>query len=108
MNNKTPYEQSKEDAIKAIKDGRVDCASRWETFIVELSYPRLEWKIKRIAVWLSDVRAADSMLIEFDFDRNGYSIKMDKMKYFDNWDLPELLIEDEEIAFIPANNAIYE
>lgn len=102
--NKTPYKQSQEDAIIAIKEGRIDCNCRWDTFTAEFSYPRIENKIKKIRVWLSDVRAADTMTIEFDFDRNGYVIKMDKMKYYDNGDLPDTIIEDDEVAFIPANH----
>jgi hypothetical protein len=42
---------------------------------VELFYPRNEGNIHTIEVGLSDVRAADSIQISYDFDRDGWSIK---------------------------------
>lgn len=42
---------------------------------VELMYPRSEGNVKVVEVGLCDVRAADSIRIEYDFDRDGWSIK---------------------------------
>lgn len=41
---------------------------------IDLIYPRHR-SIKAIEVGLEDVRAADSIRIEYDFDRDGYVIK---------------------------------
>jgi len=64
-------------------------------------YPRIEEHINEIEVGLSDVRAADSILISYDFVRDGYVIKQastfsweaDDEKMDSNW---------QEVAFIKA------
>ena len=46
------------------------------TIYVSIEYPRVEdSKAKRVNVGLMDVRAADDILIEYDFERDGYVIK---------------------------------
>jgi len=78
---------------------------------VDLWYPRLETKPGdeprtpdhpvAVEVGLVDVRAADSIRIEFDFDRNGYVVKQastfeweaDDEKQDPDW---------QEVSFVPA------
>lgn len=40
----------------------------------ELWYPRNEGSIPTVIVSLSDVRAADDLVIGYDFDRDGWTI----------------------------------
>lgn len=76
---------------------------RGEVLEVELWYPGLDGHATTIEVGLTHVRAADSIQITFDFDRNGYSITQasrfmwiigegDEGNYAD-W---------QEVAFVPA------
>ena len=68
---------------------------------MDLWYPRLEGKIKKIELGLMDVRAADSIQIEYDFDRDGYSIKQASIFEWDGDD--EVCDPDwREVAFIEA------
>jgi hypothetical protein len=73
---------------------------------VELKYPRVEDNPDKVIISLMDVRAADDLLIEFDFDRNGWVIKMDETKDKDS--MTEIIKEKVEVAFIPAWNAVEE
>lgn len=54
-----------------------------------LWYPRNPGEDRRIRVSLYDVRAADDLLISYDFDRDGWSIARDEDP-------------DREVAFIRA------
>lgn len=65
---------------------------------IELEYPRVEGNVNKIIVGLTDVRAADSIQIEYDFDRDGWVIKMDKTREM------EVIEEEVEVAFVPAWN----
>lgn len=67
---------------------------------VDLWYPRTEGNCSEIEVGLVDVRAADSLLITYDFDRNGYSIKQASRFV---WEEDEEIEHDwQEVAFIKA------
>jgi len=66
---------------------------------VELFYPRIE-EITAIRIDLIDVRAADGILIEYDFDRDGWKISQNDGTFNDdkddwNW---------KEVAFLDAWN----
>lgn len=73
-----------------------------ETIRIDLEYPRLENRPDKILISLMDVRAADSIEVSYDFDRDGWVIKMDKTKDMDGY--METLEEKQEVAFIPAWN----
>ncbi|HYF35317.1 MAG TPA: hypothetical protein VD994_08525 [Prosthecobacter sp.] len=55
-------------------DSLIELEFEGDTAKVDLWYPRSE-PIKAIEVGLMDVRAADSLRIEYDFERDGYVIK---------------------------------
>ncbi len=68
----------------------------------DMWYPRIAdgpHRIREVEVGLSDVRAADSILISYDFDRDGYVIKQastfsgDEPDYDEDW---------QEVAFVQA------
>ncbi len=73
-----------------------------EKIRVSLSYPRIDDNPETILVELMDVRAADDIEITYDFDRDGWVIKMDKTKDMDGY--MEIIEEKVEVAFIPAWN----
>ena len=64
-------------------------------------YPRLEGMVKYLGVGLLDVRAADSLRIHYDFDRDGYVIEQSSI-----WSWPaddtEMDVDWQEVAFIQA------
>lgn len=64
-------------------------------------YPE-EKTLDSITISLCHVRAVSNIKIEFDGNRNGYVIKMDKIK--DMGEYIEVVKEDDEVAFIPAWN----
>ena len=68
---------------------------------ISLAYPRSEDRVKMIEVGLCDVRAADSILIEYDFERDGYSIKQASVF---SWECDDNKCDEgwKEAAFIPA------
>lgn len=73
-----------------------------DTVYINIEYPRVEnSKRKRVNVGLEDVRAADDILIEYDFDRDGYVIKQ-ASKF--EWDIDDLVCDPDwqEVAFIQA------
>jgi hypothetical protein len=72
------------------------------TIRIDLEYPRVDFNPDKIVVDLMDVRAADSIEISYDFDRDGWVIKMDKTFKADGY--MEVLEEKQEVAFIPAWN----
>lgn len=67
-------------------------------------YPNKEGGLSSIEIMLSHTRASDSILIEFDGDRNGYVIRMDKTKDMGNYS--EEIEHKVEVAFIPAWNEV--
>ena len=58
---------------------------------IEFLYPRIDGHISELEIGLEDVRAADSIRICYDFDRDGWSILQSSET--DNW---------KEVAFILA------
>jgi hypothetical protein len=70
--------------------------------IVDLEYPRNPGNPSEVIVGLMDVRAADSLYISYDFDRDGWRIGMDETKEAD-WGM-EVVRENVEVAFVPAWN----
>ena len=63
-------------------------------------YPRQDGNINELLVGLSDVRAADSILIHYDFDRDGYVIRQaSKFSWAEGEDIDE---DWQEVAFIQA------
>jgi len=67
---------------------------------VGLFYPR-NTDVKAIHVGLMDVRAADDIRVEYDFDRDGWVIKQASIFMWEAGD--EVLDSDwQEVAFIQA------
>ena len=69
--------------------------------LVYLEYPRVEENEDTIRVELIDVRAADGIIIQYDFERDGWVISQKKLIEHDGcWSEPtgELV----EMAFIQA------
>ena len=67
---------------------------------LELLYPRCS-QVSKIQIGLCDVRAADDILIEYDFDRDGWVIK--QASTF-RWDIDDEICDPDwqEVAFIQA------
>jgi hypothetical protein len=55
-----------------------------------------------VTIGLSHVRAADSIKVRYDFERDGWVVQMDKTKYMGSFS--DVLIEDDEVAFVPSWN----
>jgi len=68
---------------------------------VQLWYPRNKGSAKAIEVELSDVRAADSLQVSYDFERDGWIIK--QASVFE-WDIDDEECDSDwrEVAFIQA------
>lgn len=68
---------------------------------VGLFYPRVEGHANKLRIGLSDVRAADDILIEYDFDRDGWSIKQASVF---QWDVDDEVCDPDwqEAAFVQA------
>lgn len=74
--------------------------SHKDTKYVDLEYPRVS-DIKYIRVGLMDVRAADDILIEYDFTRDGWVIKQAQVFEWDGND-ERCDPEWKEVAFVQA------
>lgn len=75
---------------------------RGDVLDVELFYPRNEnAKVRRVEVGLSDVRAADSIRIEYDYERDGWIIK--QASTFE-WEATDDTMDADwqEVAFVQA------
>ncbi len=72
-----------------------------ETIYVDLEYPRCKENATNINISLIDIRAADSLLISYDFNRDGWSIKQQKVF---EWASDDLICDPKwsEVAFIQA------
>lgn len=70
---------------------------------VELWYPR-QYKAQTVRVGLIDVRAADDLVIRFDFERDGWVICMDATR--EQPGFMEVVEPAQEVAFIPAWNEV--
>jgi len=70
------------------------------TLCLDLFYPRAEDRVDTVEFGLCDTRAADSIRISYDFERDGYSIKQ-ASKFC--WATDEDNDEDwQEVAFVEA------
>lgn len=67
---------------------------------VELSYPRLPENPTRVRIELIDVRAADDLLIEYDFERDGWVIRQEPV--VERGCFLEPAGEPQEVAFVEA------
>ena len=73
---------------------------------IELYYPRVEKERtddepQAVKVGLTDVRSANDILIEYDFERDGYKISMASKL---TWDAKDTVCDPcyKEVSFIPA------
>ena len=71
------------------------------TRIVNLSYPRCS-EIKNVMVDLCDVRAADGILVSYDFDRDGWVIKQASTFEWGEDDETDCDPDWQEVAFVQA------
>jgi hypothetical protein len=71
-----------------------------DTLDIEFWYPRSN-EIKYFNIGLMDVRAADSIRISYDFDRDGY--KIEQASTF-SWDCDDKVCDPDwqEVSFIQA------
>lgn len=74
-----------------------------ETTDGELWYPRNPGNRDSLTVSLIDVRAADALVISYDFERDGWRIGMD-LTHDDGSGIIKTIEENQEVAFIPAWN----
>lgn len=75
---------------------------RGDKLVVDIWYPRVDDRsIKKIEVGLVDVRAADSIQIEYDFDRDGWVIKQASTFEWSGDD-PICNPDWQEVAFVQA------
>lgn len=71
-------------------------------FVADLWYPRVEREpVDTVEVGLVDVRAADSIRISYDYERDGYSIKQASVFEWEPDD-DELDEDWQEVAFVEA------
>lgn len=68
---------------------------------IDLWYPRVEDNVNEIELGLMDVRSADSLLISYDFGRDGWVIK--QASTF-QWEMDDEECDEDwqEVAFIQA------
>jgi hypothetical protein len=68
---------------------------------VTISYPRNIPGQQPVRIGLEDVRAANDILIRFDFERNGWVIEMPSVF---SWPIDDKVMDDKpiEVAFIRA------
>jgi hypothetical protein len=59
-----------------------------KTLLAELWYPRCSDRPNAIEIALVDVRASDGLRIEYDFERDGWSIKQPSKLEFDDGENP--------------------
>lgn len=71
--------------------------SRYEVPTVELWYPRVDGNAKELEIGLCDVRAADSIRISYDFERDGYAIRQSDCKLDDHGEAKWI-----EVAFVQS------
>jgi hypothetical protein len=71
------------------------------TLVLDLWYPGLDESIGALEVGLMDVRAADSIRIRYDFERNGWSVL--QASVFE-WAADDTALDSDwqEVAFVPA------
>lgn len=74
---------------------------RGDRIALDLWYPRNDDRAKEIEVGLTDVRAADSIRISYDFERDGWVIK--QASTFE-WGADDDVCDEDwqEVAFVQA------
>ncbi len=79
--------------------------ARGNELAVELQYPECDGDLSReaICVEMCHVRATTGFTVRFDFERDGWSITMDRTREFDDG-TTEVAVKDEEVAFVSAWN----
>jgi hypothetical protein len=77
--------------------------SKGATPTVQLWYPRLEGHAQEIEIELSDVRAADSVRVRYDFERDGWVI-LQASTFEWSCDDPICDSDWQEVAFIKSWN----
>ncbi len=72
-----------------------------DVMFVDHGYPRSENNPKYIVVGLCDVRAADSIRISYDFDRDGWVVEQASIF---SWDADDKEMDSDwaEVAFVQA------
>jgi len=76
-------------------------ARHGDTLFVELNYPRLKGKATHVEIGLCDVRAADSIRVCYDFERDGWCIEQ-ASKFSWLADDPVCDPDWQEVAFVQA------
>lgn len=88
---------------KLMDEGKIDItATKKNVLMIDLCYPRQgDDRPTTIEVGLSEVRAADSVQISYDFSRDGWSIK--QASTF-GWDYDDTKMDADwrEVAFVQA------
>lgn len=81
----------------------IHCSSDHQplTLAVDLLYPRAEGHPRYVEVGIEEVRAADSIRISYDFNRDGYVIEQASTFEWDGDD-PVCDPDWQEVAFIQA------
>ena len=69
---------------------------------VTLEYPRVEGHHDRVVIELEDVRSADNLEVSYDFERDGWVLRMDLAE--DKGDRMDIIEERVEVGFLPAWN----
>ena len=72
------------------------------TIRVDLEYPRVQdSEAKRVRISLTDVRSADDIIVEYDFDRDGWRIMQQAVAEGDDYEQAEAR-EWREVAYVEA------
>lgn len=82
--------------VETMPNGELACVDLW--------YPRNDGNVKAIRLGLMDVRAADSLIISYDFERDGWRIGMDETRDMETY--ADVVRENVEVAFVPAWNEV--
>ena len=79
---------------------RIEVCERDYGAHVDLWYPSRDKPAPRVTIELNDIRAANSIAIEYDFERDGYVVRMDKTINLGS--IMDVVEKNVEVAFIPA------
>ena len=90
-----------DDYSNAVPTGGLRVVRSGEVVEVEMLYPRSDGHPKIVEVGIECVRAADSIRVTYDFDRDGYAIL--QASTFE-WDADDLTCDADwqEVAFVQA------
>lgn len=67
----------------------------------DIWYPRIDGNVEYLEVGLVDVRAADSLRIHYDFERDGYAIEQASTFSWPEEDT-DMDMDWQEVAFVRA------